>query len=272
MLELDLGPEFGSDISGFDLIFELDSCSPLSPFSDDQDESEHSGSSCSSHPHFPPFESLTSFVDIDGWEPSTYQFSLNSASDSTLTHPYQTIYAADPFNFSSPSISDAYGGDSGTLGEDFGDWDLATGDALIELFLQDLQRMLPGDVLFEFDTPLLKELDVRLLFAPGEVFDDVCWAELSQPKDSSRWKPRPDVPSSFADKGNDPMEVCTLVSSGGVAPDSTWALTNEKNSQGCETSPFWVDSASDFHSPFYRTESAWNMNKQCHPFAIYDER
>ena len=200
----------------------------MSPFSDDQDESEHSGSSCSSHPHFPPFDSLASFVDIDGWEPSTDEFSLNSASDSTLTHPYQTIYAADPLNISSPSISDAHGGDSGTLGEDFGEWDLSTGDALFELFLQDLQRMLPGDVSFEFNTALLKELDVRLLFAPGKVFNDICWAELEQPKDSSRWKPLPDVPSSFADKGDDPMEFWSMVSPSGVAPDSVGRSRTKK--------------------------------------------
>jgi hypothetical protein len=195
------------------VIFELDASSPLSPFSDDQDDSEHSGSYCSSEPHFPTFESLASLVDIDGWELDT---TLDSATEGPPSYPYRTRFPSDPSSCTSPSV--AYDGDTDILDENFGNWDLPTGDVVFDAFLQDLQRMLPRNVAFEFDSVLLKELDARLLLEPREAFDDVCWAEISQPNDCNRWRHLPDVPSCLVDNGNDPINVWPGVS-------STWPQT-----------------------------------------------
>jgi hypothetical protein len=202
---VDLGPPYKLDIPQLDLIFDFECLSPLSPFSDDQDDSDQTSPS-SSHPYFPTFESLTSLLNFNG-------------SDSDSDNQCTTDSAPNIFNISSfsaididlcSSISDGQSSCSSFIDDaqvNTSNVSFPTGDVVFDIFLQDLQRNIPGDASFDFDAVCLKEMDARLLLAPGEVFDDICWAEISQPYQNEWLKPLPDVPFGLIDDDSSMAEA-----------------------------------------------------------------
>jgi len=186
----------------------------LSPFPDDQDDSDQSDSCATSDPHFTTFETLTSLVDFDD---CGSHLDSDSGTECITGFPHNPLYQS-PFPSSELDLSPSFILDEDDDHSHFSDEDLhplnlsvLTGDVVFDSFFQELRRTIPEEAFFEFNTTCLREMDSRLLLEPGEVFNDICWAEISQLHHKGRWKPFPDVPSGFADDENPATEVWNTV-------------------------------------------------------------
>lgn len=78
---------------------------------------------------------------------------------------------------------------------------------LVDLFHDELRRMMPGDVPYEYNEDWLKEVDAKLLLAPVEAFEETCKGSMTRPSrpvsTDFGYKPVPDVPVDFEDEGED---------------------------------------------------------------------
>ena len=66
---------------------------------------------------------------------------------------------------------------------------------VVDLFHDELRRIMPGDAPYEYDQDWFKEVDAKLLLAPVEVFEETCQTSMSRPLSTDvRSKPVPYVP------------------------------------------------------------------------------
>jgi hypothetical protein len=135
-------------------------------------------------------------------------FSESSESDSEAQN--MVIYPGYPtYKLSSPDVSDLapseYDGFSDY--DDEPDSSFPNDTIVLDFLLEEIRRMIPGGDQFEFDPTFLEELDSRLLLTPTDVFDELCWSEISQsssPRVDS--KQSPDVHLDFENESVDVRE------------------------------------------------------------------
>ena len=154
--------------------------------------------------------------------PNTFQsdFSESSESDSEAQN---MVICYPTYKLSSPDVSDLAPSEY----DGFSDYDDEPGvnspfpnDAIVlEFLLEEIRRMIPGGDQFEFDPTFLEELDSRLLLTPTDVFDELCWSEISQslpPRVDSKLSPdvHLDFENESVDVGEELYKVRLLLDDG----------------------------------------------------------
>jgi hypothetical protein len=155
--------------------------------------------------------------DFDEFEDSDSETDIDSESDSEaqyITIPADSPWWKAPRSSDSPSFSSSI--NSGEDDEECMDDPssshslpviLEKQQFLVDLFHDELRRIMPGDAPYEYDEGWLKEVDAKLLLAPVEAFEETCKSSMTQ---ASRplstdfgSKPVPDVPVDFEEEEDD---------------------------------------------------------------------
>jgi hypothetical protein len=161
------------------------------------------------------------------------------------------IYPGHPL-YKHSSSSDLSSSDEPDTFSDFGNEEppAAIGDVVLDDFVQELRRMIPGGDDFEFDATFLEEMDSRLLLKPMDVFDDLCWAEISRSL-YPRCHPGSilDSPFDLADEDvevEDWYKVCSLITEIFAYADSDVCPLTECSAACCSSSEIFVPSDCKF--------------------------